>query len=241
MSQPLGQPQGNQQQGTGQAPPPQGAPQNGPPPPVNQPPNNQGNGQQAGQQSQGQGQAPQPQDVASLPDWAQRELASARADASRARNEAKATAAQEATAEVTKRLAAALGITPEGQAPDPATLQAQIVERETQLKIERIENAAYRAATRLGANPEMLLNWSPFLASARQLDPSAADFATQLDAVVTGTVTGNPFLQAAQQPGAAPPPFAPNPAQQAGNGAPPPPPTTVSAGAERYRQKHAKT
>lgn len=261
MSGPLGQPQGNQQQGTGQAPP-QWAPQNGQqgnqqgtgqaPPPQNgqqqgnQPPANApGQGQQqaaTGQQPQGQGQAP-PQDVASLPDWAQTLIKNTRDEAAQARTKAREDAATAAKAEIAQQIGAALGITPAGQAPDPAQLQTQIAQLTADRRRQDIENAAYRAANGLGANPDLLLDSNAFLANAHQLDPTAADFSTRLAAAVTNAVTSNPYLKAGQQPGAVtpPPPFAPNPAQQAGNGAPPPPASTVEAGKQLYQSKHQKT
>jgi hypothetical protein len=243
MSQPLGQPQGNQQQGTGQAPPPQGPPQNGPPqqqpppasPPQGQPPAN-------GQQPQGQGQAP-PQDVASLPDWAQALIRNTRDEAAQARTKAREDAAAAARSEIAQQIGAALGITPAGQAPDPAQLQTQIAQLTADRRRQDIENAAYRAANGLGANPDLLLDSNAFLANAHQLDPTAADFSTRLAAAVTSAVTSNPYLKAGTQPGAVTPPptFAPNPAQQAGNGAPPPPASTVEAGKQLYQSKHQKS
>lgn len=177
--------------------------------------------------------------MASLPDWAQTLLRDTRNEAAQARNNAKQQAADQARAEVTKQLAQALGITPAGQAPDPAQLQAQIVERESQLKRERVENAAYRAATRLGADPDALLDSRAFLADAHQLDPASADFTTRLDAAVTAAVTANPKIKAVVAPAgsATPPTFATNPAQAAGNGSPPQT-STVQAGRDLYRQKH---
>jgi hypothetical protein len=258
MSTQTGQQQGVQT-GAGQAPP-----QNGPQqqtanhlqfPPATGPQagqqqaGNQGNTENQGQApgnfpQNGQQQAPnsgqEPQDVASLPQWAQNLIQSTRAEAGSARTQAKEQAAQEAKTEFAQKIAAALGITPEGQAPDPAALQSQIVEREGQLRRERIENAAYRRAAGLGANPDLLLDSNAFLTAVHQLDPTAADFATRLDAVVSSAVTTNPLLKAGTQPGAAPPPFAPNPGQQAGNGNPPAP-STVSAGAALYQSRHQKT
>jgi hypothetical protein len=178
--------------------------------------------------------------VASLPEWAQTLIRNTRDDAARERTTARENAAAAARTEVTQQLAQALGITPAGQAPDPVALQAQIVEREDQLKRERVENAAYRVATRHGADPDALLDSRAFLADAHQLDPGAADFATRLDAAVTAAVTANPKIKAVVAPAgsAAPPPFAPNPAQAAGNGSPPQT-STVQAGRDLYRQKHA--
>lgn len=226
MTVPTGQPGGQDQ---GQAPP---APTGQQPPPPAAPP--------AGQQPppQGSGQAP-PEDVASLPAWAQTLIRNTRDEAARERTTARENAAAAARTEVTQQLAQALGITPAGQAPDPVALQAQIVEREDQLKRERVENAAYRVATQHGADPDALLDSRAFLADAHQLDPGAADFTTRLDAAVVAAVTANPKIKAVVAPaGSAPPPaFAPNPAQAAGNGSPPQT-STVQAGRDLYRQMH---
>lgn len=57
------------------------------------------------------------EDVSSLPQWAQKQLTDARAEAAKSRTVAKQNAAQEATAEITQRLAEALGITPTTDTP----------------------------------------------------------------------------------------------------------------------------
>ncbi|WP_405561911.1 hypothetical protein [Streptomyces sp. NBC_01180] len=135
------------------------------------------------------------EDVSSLPQWAQKQLTDARAEAAKSRTVAKQNAAQEATAEITQRLAEALGITPTTDTPpDPAALTAQVAELSAQLRTAQVQNAARAAAADQQARPDRLLNSVAFNAKIADLDPAAADFGEQLKAAITAEIATDPEL-----------------------------------------------
>src|SRR5437879_102895 len=157
-----GAPEGGQPGGDTAAPGAQEpAPQNDPQP------NNQPLGKpNRGQPQQGKPQAPgappdkpgsddpdDPQDVKSLPDWAQKALKKARADAGNARTAAKQQAADEARTALLAEISKTLGLDTDGE-PTVDDLAKQLEER--QERIEELEATqtehAYRAAVRSAAS-----------------------------------------------------------------------------------------
>lgn len=246
--------QAGQQGATGQVPapgqqqaaPPQNGPQTG-----QVPAGQQGTGQVPTPHGTGQVPAPQnvPQpgssptqggqvDLSTLDPAVQKYITDLRTENASARTTAKDQAAQEAQQALAQKIGQALGLVPPGQAADPVVLQQQVEQHQQALLRQQVENLAYRRAGGLGANPDALLDSRGFLDAAHRLDQTAADFATQLDAAITASITANPLLKSAGQV-PPPPQFAPNPGQQAGNGAPPQQ-SSVAAGRALYAQKNAK-
>lgn len=134
--------------------------------------------------------------VDALPSWAQKIITDARKEAGDFRVAAK-TAAEKASQEVTDKLAVALGLKADPTV-DPAALTAKIAEAQQTAKQSAIQLAVYKAAGASKANPDALLDSNTFLASVSQLDPTAADFASQVASAVQTAVTANPTLKAVQ-------------------------------------------
>jgi len=135
------------------------------------------------------------EDLTSLPDWAQKQIRDARAEAGKARTTAKQTAAEEARQETLAQVAKALGIGKEGEPVDPAELTAQIEEHRTAAWVSGVELQIHRAAGRLGADPEALLDSNAFRDMLDDLvddDPRTPEFATALDTKVQEALAKNP-------------------------------------------------
>jgi hypothetical protein len=109
-----------------------------------------------------------PKDVSALPDWAQKLIKDARADAGKARTSAKQQAANEARAELMAEFAKTLGLDTDGE-PSVDDLAAQLEERQTRIQeLEATQTEhAYRdairtAASTLNADAEALLDSGSF-------------------------------------------------------------------------------
>ncbi len=151
------------------------------------------------------GQAPEPSKVEDLPEWAQRLIRDTRKEAGDQRT-AK-TAAEQKQQELLDGIAQALGVKKDDAPPDPAALQQTLSQREARIaaveadsRAKDVELAAWRSASRQGANAVALLDSRSFLAEVGQLDPSANDFTAQLDAAVKKALEGNPVLRATPVP-----------------------------------------
>ncbi|MCX4540491.1 hypothetical protein [Streptomyces sp. NBC_01565] len=143
----------------------------------------------------------------SLPDWAQKALADARAEAGKERTTAKANAATEARNALAQEIGRALGLVQDDKPADPAELTrtittqtSRIAELEATARTQSVELAVHGAATRLGANAAALLDSRAFLTSVEGLDPGATDFTTKLDAAITTAVEQNQQLRGGQVP-----------------------------------------
>jgi hypothetical protein len=132
--------------------------------------------------------------------------AAARAEIEKLRREngadrvnAKTAAAEEARTELLQKL----GLTKDGaDKPDPDALAKDLASARETAKETSIKLAVYRAAAANKANPDALLDSASFLAKVRTLDPTGADFATQVNDAITAAVTSNPILKATQAVGA---------------------------------------
>nr|WSX48884.1 hypothetical protein OG409_07940 [Streptomyces sp. NBC_00974] len=146
-------------------------------------------------------------DVKSLPDWAQKAISDARAEAGKERTTAKANAATEARNQLAQEIGKALGIVKDDQPADPAELTktittqtGRIAELEATARTQTVELAVHGAAARLGANAAALLDSRAFLTSVQGLDPTGTDFTTLLDAAITAAVEQNQQLRGGQAP-----------------------------------------
>ncbi len=164
------------------------------------------------------------EDLAALPDWAQRQIRDLRTEAGKARTTAKQNAADQARAEVTAQIAKALGLS-QDEPVDPAALTAQIEQAQGAAWRSAVELQVYRLAGQHGANPEALLDSLKFIDSLDELvevDPRSPEFATALAAKVQEAVAANPGYKAAGQAPAAPTAPRPDPSQGSRGGTPTP-------------------
>ncbi|MDQ8040661.1 hypothetical protein RDI86_02240 [Cellulosimicrobium sp. XJ-DQ-B-000] len=120
------------------------------------------------------------------------------------RNEAAAhrkkaqTAADDAVAELTKNIGKALGLIKDDEPADPAELTKQIESEREAAKSARVELAVFRVAGKHHADADALLDSRSFLNKVKDLDPTADDFASQVDAAVKAVVENNPKLRVVQ-------------------------------------------
>lgn len=141
------------------------------------------------------------QDITSLPDWAQKQIRDARAEAAKSRTTAKQTAAQEARQQTLAEVAKALGL---GDDVDlsPEQMTEQISDAQTAAWLAVTEAQVWRIAGKLGANAEALLDSRSFLDSLDELDgdnPRDPEFVAQLEAKVQAAVEKNTHYRTAGQ------------------------------------------
>lgn len=144
--------------------------------------------------------------VAQLPEWAQKEIRETRRENQnlrQTREQANNTAAEQAQKEFAERIGKALGLVPDEAPTDPQAL-LQAAQTAQQQAAERARVADVRLAVfQTAANrtqAELLLDSRAFDDRIRSLDPTAPDFAAQVASAVSETVTQNP----ARYGGAAP-------------------------------------
>lgn len=145
-----------------------------------------------------------PQDVASLPEWAQKLVGDLRKEAGDKRTAL--TQAEQQQQAILKGVAEALGIKTD-EPPDPAKLQATVAEKDTaltaaqaQVRAQSIQLAAMQSALKQGVNAVALLDSRSFVDAVSKLDPAADDFTTQLDTAVKTAVDSSSLLRAGQAP-----------------------------------------
>lgn len=211
------------------APPPPAPPTPNPAPPAN---------------PSGTGPAAPAEDLASLPDWAQKAIRDARADAGKARTTAKQTAADEARTQLASQIAKALGIKTGDEPPDPAQLTEQVEQAQAAAWRSGVELNVYRIAGSLGANAEALLDSLTFIESLDDLtevDPRSAEFKTQLEAKVQAALERNPSYKAnGQAPGTPNGTAAPRPdPSQGGRGQQPQPQKFTGSLTDAIRSHYA--
>jgi hypothetical protein len=138
----------------------------------------------------------------------ERDLAAARKEAGAARVNAKATAAEEAKAELAQQIGKALGLVKDDGPPDPAKLTEQITaqtsritELESARRAQQVELAVHSLADKHQAKAAVLLDSRSFVKAIRELDPAAGDFTTQLDAAIKTAVSNNPSFRSGPQAG----------------------------------------
>jgi hypothetical protein len=147
--------------------------------------------------------APVADDVASLPDWAQKLLGKTRTEA--ATNRTKASEASDALTATRDAIAKALGLAPSDDPVVAAKTAAD--ERDAarqEAKAVKVENAVLKAARKHEADPEALTDSRSFMAKLAGIDPAADDFAAQVDAAIKAAVSTNPLLKVG--PAVPPPP-----------------------------------
>jgi hypothetical protein len=97
----------------------------------------------------------------------------------------------------------AAGLIPGGEEkPDPAALTERLTASQQQARQAAVELAVFRSAAAAGVDPDAALDSRAFLTKVEGLDPTAADFTTQVTAALTEAATTNPKLKAGRAPGA---------------------------------------
>lgn len=173
-----------------------------------------GNGNEPGQQggngdpkAGAGGQDPNAQqggdgDVSTLPAWAQKAIADARAEAGKSRTVAKANAAQAAEQALAQKIGQALGLVQGDQQATPEQLTQQLATSQKQARETAVHLAAYKAAQVENARADRLLNSRSFTDRLAGLDPAAADFGEQVKAAIKAEVDTDPDLYKARPAGA---------------------------------------
>jgi len=146
--------------------------------------------------------------VESLPEGAQKVIRDLRKESGDRR--AALTSAEQQRQDLLANLATALGIKQDDAPPDPAALQQTLTDREGRIgSLEQgvrerdVELAAWRAASRLGANATALMDSRSFLSAVNGLDPSGDTFQGDLDGAVRKALESNPALRGTGSPAAA--------------------------------------
>jgi hypothetical protein len=135
------------------------------------------------------------EDIAALPEWAQKAIRDARNEAAKSRTTAKQTAAEQARQETLAQVAKALGIGKEGEPVDPAQLTEQIEQAQAVAFRSSVELGVYRAATALGVDPDALLDSNRFIDTLDDLvdeDPRSPEFAKALETKIREIVEQHP-------------------------------------------------
>jgi len=186
-------------------------------------------GQTGPQNTAQDGQSTGDRDISSLPEWAQKMIRDARAEAAKSRTNAKQAAAEQARQDLAQQIGRALGLIKDGDdAPDPAALAEQLASAQAEGRQARVELAVYKAAAKADADPVALLDSRSFIDSLKDVDPSDDDAVAK---AIRQAVEKNPRLRAA--------PAAP-PASGAPMGGQPPaskPKTLEAAIAAHYRKR----
>lgn len=138
-------------------------------------------------------QAPAAQSVSELPDWAQKLLTDVRGEAAKYRTEAK-TAAEQAQAEITDRIAKAFGLKEEAAA-DPEALTKSLTQAQQAAADNARKLAIFQAASTVGADPNRLLDSNSFMTSVAGLDPNDG---AAVQAAIRDAIASNPLLKAVQ-------------------------------------------
>lgn len=134
----------------------------------------------------------------------EKELDYARKEAGKARTTAKQAAADEAVKALTAKLGKALGFGDDDKAPTPEELTKALADRDTKLsaadmalRAKDVQLAVYGRAEVLKAKATALLDSVAFRGAIKDLDPSADDFETTLDAAIKKAVKANPAFEVA--------------------------------------------
>lgn len=125
-------------------------------------------------------------------------IADLRRENASSRTNAKATAAEEARTALVQELGKALGLVKDGDAtPKPEELTAQLTAAHAAQRQAAVDLAVYQRAGTHQGDPTALLDSRAFQAKVADLDPTAEDFPTQVDAAIKAALDANPKLKAA--------------------------------------------
>lgn len=119
-------------------------------------------------------------------------------EGARERTASKANAAAEARAELLKQLGMKDDVKPEDAA---AQLAAERAER----RAERVQNGVERAASKAGADDELVASYLASKGRLKDLDPAASDFADKVKGLIDAALIEKPSLKLATTPVVTPP------------------------------------
>lgn len=139
--------------------------------------------------------------VESLDPAVQKMITDLRTEAGNHRVAAK-TAGEKAQTDLLTAFAKAAGLELPGDKPDPDKLAADLAASNKAARESTIKLAVYQAAGAHQGNPDALLDSNTFLAKVDTLDPTAADFGTQVGEAIKAAVTANPSLKQTRAVGA---------------------------------------
>jgi hypothetical protein len=119
-----------------------------------------------------------------------------------AANRVKARDAETAAEARINKILEAAGIKTAEEPLDPAKLTADLSAKDQAIRALKVERALDKAARKAGADEDLLDAVLTRKGALAELDPTAADFAQQLDALVKAEVDANPKLKAVRATGA---------------------------------------
>ncbi len=129
------------------------------------------------------------QDVSALPEWAQKLIRDGRQEAAANRVKGK----ESGKAEVLDTLAKALGLKND-EKPDPEKLAADLASRDSKLKETRSQLAVLKAAGKVKADPEAVLDSNSTMSRIGKLDPDDEDYESEVSRILAEAVKANPRL-----------------------------------------------
>jgi hypothetical protein len=144
--------------------------------------------------------------IAELPEWAQREIRETRRENQNlrgTRTEAENQAAKDAENRIAQTIGKALGLVPDETPADPAALATQVAEAQTAAREARVELAVFRSAPST-ATATLLLDSRSFMTKVAGLDPSNASFDAQVATAIAEEVALQPTRFSAPAAPAAP-------------------------------------
>jgi hypothetical protein len=141
--------------------------------------------------------------VEDLPDWAQKIIRDTRADAGKARNDAKQKAADDARAELAQTIGKALGLVKDGdkEKVDPVELTRQLTDSRAETRETKAELVVWRNAADLKVDAQALTDSKAFANATKDLDPSSETFEADVKKAAQAAVKQNPKLAASQAAG----------------------------------------
>lgn len=128
-------------------------------------------------------------------------------------------------------LAKLLGLEPDGT-KDPAKLAESLAAREQESRALALENQVLRSAAQYQADPNRLSDSRSLMTALGRIDPSAADAAQQIGALIQAHVEANPYVKIGETPAPAPTPPPVNDTSGTGASSSPPPVGGVPSEAE---------
>ncbi|MFC8432247.1 hypothetical protein [Streptomyces sp. NPDC057253] len=160
-------------------------------------------GQGGGGAAKDGGQGKEGEDDSAKVKRLEKELADARREAGKSRNDAKRQAADDAVKALTQQLGKALGFVKDETPPDPKALaeaitakDTTIAERDSTIRGLNVELAVWGRAEKLSAKAGALLDSRGFLSAISALDPAEKGFTTALDDAIKAAVKENPSFAA---------------------------------------------
>lgn len=129
------------------------------------------------------------QDVSALPEWAQKLIRDGRQEAAANRVKGK----ESGKSEVLETLAKALGLKND-EKPDPEKLAADLASRDSKLKETRAQLAVLKAAGKVKADPEAVLDSNSTMSKIGKLDPDDDDYESEVQRILADAVKANPRL-----------------------------------------------